>query len=220
MAITHGIDALVFDLGGVVMSVDFDCAFDIWSRYSGIAAPLLKSRFIADPSYERHERGELATDEYFESLRASLGVTLPDSQLAEGWNAVLGDEIPGVQDLLRHANVQRPLYLFSNTNRIHHACWSKKLSATLAVFEECFVSCEMGLRKPEQRAFHAVAAAIGAPPQRILFFDDLADNVAGARRAGMHAVHVRSSDDIKNALAMLPRPPQPRTRTTAAADSL
>ncbi|HET8610845.1 MAG TPA: HAD-IA family hydrolase [Burkholderiales bacterium] len=200
---TPNIEALIFDLGGVVMNVDFEQAFDIWSRHSGVAAPLLRSRFIADVAYERHERGELTTDEYFESLRASLGVALSNSQLAEGWNAVLGHEIPGMRDLLCDANEHRPLYLFSNTNRIHQICWTEKLSATLRLFRKCFTSCEMGLRKPELQAFAAVAAAIGVPPRHILFFDDLADNIAGARRAGMQAVHVQSVGDVRNALAEL-----------------
>ncbi len=213
MTITHNIEALVFDLGGVVMSVDFEQAFNVWSRHSGIAAPLLRSRFIADSAYEQHERGELTGDEYFESLRASLGVALSTSQLAEGWNAVLGREIPGMRDLLRHANEHRPLYLFSNTNRLHQTCWTDRLSVTLNVFHKCFVSCEMGLRKPEPQAFGSVAAAIGVPPRRILFFDDLADNVAGARQAGMQAVQVRSIGDVRDTLAGLP-PRQHAAATT------
>ncbi len=198
------IEVLIFDLGGVVMNVDFEQAFDIWSRHSGIAAPLLRSRFIADAAYEQHERGELTTDAYFESLRASLGVALSDAQLADGWNAVLGHEISGMRNLLLQASEHRPLYLFSNTNRIHQVLWTQKLAATLSLFRKCFVSCELGLRKPDAQAFGAVAAAIGVPPQRILFFDDLADNVAGARRIGMHAVQVRSIGDVSNALAALP----------------
>jgi putative hydrolase of the HAD superfamily len=215
MPATHNIEALIFDLGGVVMSVDFEQAFNVWSRHSGIAAPLLRSRFIADSAYEQHERGELTGDEYFESLRASLGVALSTSQLAEGWNAVLGREIPGMRDLLRHANEQRPLYLFSNTNWLHQTCWTEKLSATLRLFRKCFTSCELGLRKPEPPAFSAVATAIGVPPQQILFFDDLTDNVAGARQAGMQAVQVRSVGDVRDALARLPQ----RRHATATAGS-
>ncbi len=42
-------------------------------------------------------------------------------------------------------------------------------------------------------------------PERILFFDDSAENVAGARRVGMRAVEVASIDDVRRALAPLLR---------------
>jgi FMN phosphatase YigB (HAD superfamily) len=44
---------------------------------------------------------------------------------------------------------------------------------------------------------------IGATPHSILFFDDGAENVAGARAAGMQAVHVTSPDSVRDALARL-----------------
>ncbi len=40
-------------------------------------------------------------------------------------------------------------------------------------------------------------------PERILLFDDSAENVAGARRVGMRAVEVASIDDVRRALAPL-----------------
>ena len=45
--------------------------------------------------------------------------------------------------------------------------------------------------------------AIGVPAERIVFFDDLAENIEGARDRGLIAVHVTSTDDVANALAAL-----------------
>jgi glucose-1-phosphatase len=36
-----------------------------------------------------------------------------------------------------------------------------------------------------------------------VFFDDLADNIAGARAYGLAAVHVKSSEDVAQALTAL-----------------
>jgi putative hydrolase of the HAD superfamily len=58
----------------------------------------------------------------------------------------------------------------------------------------------MGLRKPEADAFVAVAKGIGAPLERILFFDDTQENVIGAQAAGMGAVLVRSPQDVIDAV--------------------
>ena len=65
------------------------------------------------------------------------------------------------------------------------------------------MSCELGRRKPERAAFEAIAAAIGVPLPRILFFDDPPVNVEGARAIGMPAVLVRSPTDVSAALAAL-----------------
>ena len=59
------------------------------------------------------------------------------------------------------------------------------------------------LRKPEAEAYDHVVNAIGLPASRIVFFDDSADNIAGARARGLTAVHVTSPDDVAKALAAL-----------------
>jgi len=70
-------------------------------------------------------------------------------------------------------------------------------------FRKVFVSFELGRRKPERAAFEAIAAVIGVPLDRILFFDDTLANVEGARSIGMAAVLVRSPADVSEALAAL-----------------
>ena len=58
----------------------------------------------------------------------------------------------------------------------------------------------MGLRKPERASFDYFAREIGVPAARILFFDDTAANVEGARAAGLAAVHVKGPDDVRDAV--------------------
>jgi len=47
-----------------------------------------------------------------------------------------------------------------------------------------------GVMKPDPRAFHGGAGALGLPPEQIVFLDDMPWNVDGARQAGMTAVRV------------------------------
>ncbi|MEI9885126.1 MAG: HAD-IA family hydrolase [Rhizomicrobium sp.] len=83
----------------------------------------------------------------------------------------------------------------------HH--WSR-FADGLKPFRKIFVSSTIGLRKPDKAAFDHVCREIGVPAARILFFDDALENVEGARRAGLQAVHVRSNADVAAALAALP----------------
>jgi putative hydrolase of the HAD superfamily len=196
-------DALLFDLGRVVINIDFSQTLNCWAGHAGCQAADLIGRFIQDDTYKRHETGEISDAEFFESLRHSLGIELSDAQFLEGWNAIFAGEMPGIEPLLARASQRLPLYAFSNTNPAHVAHFSQAFADILGHFREIFLSSSIGLRKPNADAYRHVIKAIGVPASRIVFFDDLADNIEGARSCGLTAVHVGSTDDIARALAAL-----------------
>jgi glucose-1-phosphatase len=196
-------DALLFDLGRVVINIDFSKAVACWAGHAGCAASDLAARFIRDESYRHHEVGRISDADYFASLRSSLGIPLTDDQFLEGWNAIFAGEMPGIDPLLARAGKHLPLYAFSNTNPAHVAHFPAVYANVLRHFRELFLSSTIGLRKPDTEAYDHVVRAIGVPASRIVFFDDLAENVEGARAAGLHAVQVKSSADVADALAAL-----------------
>jgi putative hydrolase of the HAD superfamily len=53
------VDALLFDLGGVVIDIDLGRAFTRWAAAAGTTVETIRSRFTFDAAYERHERGEI-----------------------------------------------------------------------------------------------------------------------------------------------------------------
>ena len=124
-------------------------------------------------------------------------------QFLEGWNAIFAGEMPGIAAMLARAGARLPLYAFSNTNGAHVEHFSQHYADVLGHFREIYLSSTIGLRKPEAAAYDHVVKAIGVPASRILFFDDSAENIAGARAQGLNAVHVRSPDDVAAALAAL-----------------
>jgi putative hydrolase of the HAD superfamily len=194
------VDALLFDLGGVVIEIDFDRVFARWGSLAGRDPAAIKGRFAFDSYYERHERGEIGAAAYFASLRASLGIDLTDAQFAEGWREIFVGEVPGVAAVLRRARERLPLFAFTNSNPAHQEVWRRRFPDPLRLFRSVFVSSELGKRKPEPAAYRAVALAIGAPADRIAFFDDSPENVKGAQAIGMRAVHVKSPADLEASL--------------------
>ena len=196
-------DALLFDLGRVVLDIDFGKALTCWAGHAGCAPANLAARFLPEESYRQHEVGKIEDAAYFQSLRASLGINISDSQFLQGWNAIFTGEMPGIAPLLERAAKRMPLYAFSNTNRPHVEYFSKAYADVLGHFRKLFLSSTIGLRKPDPQAYDHVVKAIGVPAERIVFFDDLADNIAGARAYGLTAVHVTSPDDVAKAFATL-----------------
>lgn len=199
----RSVDALLFDLGGVLVEVDWSRAFASWSAASGVPAEALAKRFRRGEAYEAHECGAMSDAEFFAVLKESLGMELSDRALLAGWNAILGEPFPGIEDLLRRAARSVPVHVFSNTNVAHVAHWRPRYRALLAPVTEVIVSCELGRRKPDPEAFRLAAARIGAAPGRIAFFDDLEENAAGARAAGMLGFHVPSTNDLHAAVSSL-----------------
>jgi FMN phosphatase YigB (HAD superfamily) len=201
------VDALLLDLGRVVIDIDSARVHARWAELSGVPAAEIERRSImrvaGSEAFHRHERGEISDAAFFAHVRDALEIDLSDAELEDGWNAIFVGEMPGIRPLLAQAGRALPLYAFSNTNAVHQACWSVRFADLLAGFRRIFVSNELGARKPDVAAFHTVAAAMGVEPQRILFFDDLAANVAGARASGMRAVEVTAVADIERALSGL-----------------
>ncbi|GMO28165.1 MULTISPECIES: HAD-IA family hydrolase [Bradyrhizobium] len=196
-------DALLFDLGRVVLDIDFSKAIACWADHAGCQPESIVARYVRDEAYRLHEVGKISDEDYFASLRASLGIGISDAQFLEGWNAIFAGEMPDIAELLPRAAKQMPLYAFSNTNRPHVDYFSKEYGELLGHFRALYLSSSIGLRKPDAEAFDHVVTAIGVPAERIVFFDDLAENIEGARACGLTAVHVTSPRDVGNALKAL-----------------
>lgn len=197
------VDVLLFDLGRVVLDINFDSVVARWADHAGCAPAELASRFVVNDSFKHHETGRIDDATFFADLRQSLGIGLSDAQFLEGWNAIFAGEMPGIAPLLAGAAQRLPLYAFSNTNPAHVAHFSKTYAGVLGHFREIFLSSNIGLRKPDAEAYDHVVKAIGAPASRILFFDDSVANIEGARARGLRAVHVTSMDDVARALTAL-----------------
>ena len=191
--------AIVYDFGTVIVEIDFGRVLRRWAEHAKTDPQWLFDRFHHGAAYQAHERGEISAAEYFESLRHE-GLVMSDEQFTDGWNAVFGEEIAPTVALVKRLAPRVPQYLFSNTNRAHHAYFAARYPEALAPFRRQFLSYQMRLRKPERAAFDYVAREIGLETSRILFLDDLEQNVEGARAAGMGAVLVRTPDDVARAL--------------------
>lgn len=202
-SITGDIRAILFDLGNVLIDIDFDRCARYWSDRAGIPAKSLAARFRIDDAYRDFECGRIEAPDYYASLRRQLGITLSDDTLREGWNTIIRNERAGIRACIGKLAGRYPLFILSNTNSEHEVVWRNRHRDLLAFFDNIFVSSRMGCRKPDSETYHKVASAIGQPCSRILFFDDTEENVCAAQKCGMHAVHVATADTIARTVAPL-----------------
>jgi len=191
---------LLFDLGGVVIDIDFDRALKHWQPMSSLSPEELRAAFRFDEPFQQHERGAIAAGAYFAHLRSALQLQADDAGIEAGWNTIFVGEIAETLSMIQAARAHTPCCAFTNTNASHQAAWSAMYPAVVQAFDRIFSSHEIGHRKPDRRAFEHIGQALGVPLGSIMFFDDLPANVEGAAAAGLRAVHVRSPEDVHKAL--------------------
>ena len=214
--------AILLDLGDVLIDIHFEQALQEWLRFAqdnATSAPVdarhrqlaamtntdklaLISQISGDASYQRHERGEIDFAEFASALNNELRLDLSEAQWRRGWNAVLGEALPGAEQLVRRAAKQCPVFLFSNTNATHQTHWLAQHQQLFEPMDALFVSNELGLRKPDAPAYQAVVRKIGIGAERIVFFDDRQDNIDGAKRAGLQAFRATSPDEVARVLGL------------------
>jgi len=197
------IKALLFDLGGVVLTVDFGKVFRSWEKLSLLNEEQIRSRFKIDEPYEQHEKGLIDASVFFEHQRRTLELTGSDDELAHGWNSIFESEIKESIDAIDTVRSRMPVYGFSNTNRTHQLYWEEHFPRVHATFKKMYVSSEIGLRKPDAEAFHYILNDISVQPDELLFFDDSIENIEGASKLGIQTVLVKGPDSVASALQAL-----------------
>lgn len=192
--------AVLFDLGGVVVDIDFDRALASWQPHSRLAPERLRTLFAFDEPFRQHETGRLDDSGYFAHLRQLLGLDCELAQVEAGFNAIFVAEIRETVALLAALRERLPCYAISNTNPAHVRHMRRAFPGLLDRFDHVFTSHEIGHRKPQPESFQHVLQAIGLPAPQVLLFDDLQPNVEAALALGLQAVLVKGPQDVREAL--------------------
>lgn len=69
-----------------------------------------------------------------------------------------------------------------------------------APFEPCLLSCEMGLEKPDPKAYELLLKTINLPAEDIVFIDDKQENVDSAKKLGIDAILFKSESQLRQQL--------------------
>jgi putative hydrolase of the HAD superfamily len=193
------VDALVVDLDGVIRHWD-ESSLTKAEQDLGLPGGTIAAAAFAEPRFGRAMRGELPADRWAREVGTVVAAEHPvdpdavtDAFATVGWRI---DE--SVVDLVRRVRRRVPVGLLSNASS--RLVDDLRLSGILDQFDVVVGSAELGVCKPDRRAFRAVAERLGVPLPRCLFVDDTAGHVAAARDLGMHAVRFTDVDHLATEL--------------------
>ncbi len=194
---------MVFDLGGVLIYIHPERAFDIWGKASGASRQEMLDLYRRDKLYCQMECGKISLEDYHRYVVEQLGRPMELATFIRGWNSMIGDIMPGVEALLDKLAGKVRLVCLSNTNAAHAECFKRSLTGLLGRFEKVFCSHEMAGRKPEPQIYLDVLSYLKLPASQVAFIDDREENVAGAAAVGMRGVLSRSVEETFKSLEML-----------------
>lgn len=201
---------IVFDLGGVIMTIDQDEAVRRF-RELGLADadrwldPYTQTGFFGDV-----ENGRITAEEFRVKLSGIIGRELTFDECRYGW---LGyrKEVPAYK-IEALAGLRRRGYrliLLSNTNPFMMS-WAQSgefdgHGNTLdSYFDASYKSYELGVMKPDPAFFRAVIDGEGINPAESVFVDDGPRNVEAGRALGFHCICPENGADWRGELnAML-----------------
>ena len=179
---------LLFDLDGVLTdySRELRCrqlAFALDTSEDAIHQALFK-RGLED----RCDRGELALADYLDILRTDYGWNLPEDDFIAARRASTQAR-PAMLALCEQLSTRAALGVFTNNGVWlgEHAHFI--VPELMPIFRSRFVcSGSVGICKPEPEAYAACLSRLGFSGYSTLYIDDRAENVEGARAAGLAAI--------------------------------
>lgn len=181
----------IFDLGNVIVDIDFKRVLGVWSKLSSVPLATLSERFTMGEVFQQHERGEISDEDFARQLSDEMGISLSFEQFAEGWQAVFVALRPEVITIMQKLRAEgHRVVVLSNTNRLHCNYWPQHYPEVAAAADHLYLSQDLGMRKPEARIYQHVLSAENIPAEQAVFFDDVEANIVAARIEGITGIHV------------------------------
>lgn len=193
---TPDVDFLIFDLGNVIIDIDYKRTFSLLKTKVPEAYYDRVDQFYLTDFHKNYEKGLIDSPTFRNEVRKYFEQPWSDLEVDELWNSLLC-KIPSERlELVRKLKKNYQVGVLSNTNEIHiegvnrHLIEDHGLLNFEELFDRVFYSHHMGLAKPSAEIYEQLIFELGTKADRILFFDDLKANVEGAAAVGIKAVQV------------------------------
>jgi FMN phosphatase YigB (HAD superfamily) len=200
----NSIDAIIFDLGGVVLNLDYNRTIHQFQLLGQENFEKLYTQSQQDKIFDRFETGEISASEFRAYMKGFLGREVSDTAIDFAWNAMLLDLPRERIELIERLKKTHRIFLFSNTNEIHLEAFRKIIleehgDADLLdnLFHQTYYSHLVGKRKPTEDAFRTILDEQGLIAEKTLFIDDSIQHVEGSRKIGIRGIHLEQLDILQ-----------------------
>jgi epoxide hydrolase-like predicted phosphatase len=192
------VEVLLFDLGGVL--VDFSGVREVAPLLPvGTSEADIIERWRRCPHSEAFGRGQLSPHDFGERFVRDWEMDLTLERFLEEFRTWSKCLLPGAVELLDSLRPRFRLAALSNSNELH---WERN-ALDLGVpdlFEVAISSHQVGLSKPDPRIYLAALDRLRVSADRVMFFDDLHENIVAASELGIRAFQVDGVEGVRECL--------------------
>ncbi|MDR3061602.1 MAG: HAD family phosphatase [Dysgonamonadaceae bacterium] len=198
----YNIKNIVFDLGGVIITLDHERAV---KRFLEIGVD--NARELLDPYHQKGifldlEEGKLSREGFYDALRKEADKNIPNENIDYGWFGFLKETPDYKLEMLEQLKKRYNLFLLSNTNPIimswaRTGDFSGKGKSIEDYFDKLYLSYEIGITKPDKKIFDYLIADSGIDPKETLFIDDGAANIEAGKTFGMKTYQPKNGEDFR-----------------------
>lgn len=195
------IEAVIFDLGGVLVEVDKTRSIEQWNLLMGGDEKSFENAFFRDRLKERFNCGSIDAMTFLNEVKSGIRAPLrvPDeTALQTVWTAMLGPR-PYAEEITRMLSKDYKLAILSDTDPIH-AAYMETNFGFFKRFGVKIYSFETRAVKPDGLMYSTILNRLQKKPSKCVFFDDLSRNVQGARSFGLKAHTATNKGEIINGL--------------------
>ena len=190
----HKIKNIIFDLGGVILDINYQATIDAFAQLGISNFSKLYSQKSQQKLFDQFETGHVSSKDFVKGIQQMHSVQVSNELIVKAWNAMLKGVKKNKLDYIKSLRNQYHTILLSNTNEIHISAFEEEMSykQLLTQFKSCFekiyYSSRMGLRKPHTTCFEKVLTEQQFNPKETLFIDDSIQHIEGAKGCGIKAV--------------------------------
>ncbi|MBI2215231.1 MAG: HAD family phosphatase [Acidobacteria bacterium] len=190
----------LFDLGNTVVKLAYERVLHRLSSDASASREELMRIMEGGGGYRDLERGNVSFGEFYQFLRDRAGYRGSLASLREIWTDFFDGPVEGIEDLLERIRLDYRVAFLSNSNEIH-AEYIPRHYASLFRREDRFIFSHLHrCAKPDRLIFERALQILGALPNRVVFVDDLVENVTTARDVGMLAYQFHGTRQLAEEL--------------------
>jgi len=206
------IKALIFDLGGVIVDLDFSRFFKEVIEVSPLQSPQSSLLLEFWRQSEIYHQGKITNEDFYNQACELLQVcVLNEEEFFKSFNSVISHVNNDVLDLIKSLKKTKKykLILLSNVNKSHwnylvnNLIKEKSTRDFIGLFDDLLLSFQLYLTKPHQEIYQLAIRRAGCRPDEIAFVDDGLKNIRSAEELGIHGIRYTKLNELKVELKKL-----------------
>lgn len=195
------IEAIIFDLGNVLIDLDHKIAARRISMFSSKSAPEIYSLFFDSNLTELFEEGKISPLQFFLRVKEMLELKIEYAEFVPIWNEIFFVTRRNiyVYNLARRLKANYRLALLSNINILHFEYLKKKFPI-FDVFHHIIASYEIGAVKPKPLIYQKALKILDVPGERVFYTDDRKELIESAEALGIKAAVFKDPKQLEKDL--------------------